>query len=81
MSLEQLILHASCIAVLSARCRWGLKTLLKYRTSRNYASVEFMAPRFADKVFIGLLVMLLYLNMGDNMDLTSMTNQASVLFM
>lgn len=58
-----------------------MKTLLKYRTSRNYSSVEFMAPRFADKVFIGLLVMLLYLNIGSNMDLTSMTNQASVLFM
>lgn len=29
---------------------WALRTLLKYRTAKNYRSGEFLGPRVADKL-------------------------------
>lgn len=34
------------------------------RTKKNYVDPAFVAPRFFDKVFIGLIIMTLYLNIG-----------------
>lgn len=31
---------------------WGLKTLVKYRTSKNYRDGEFLGPRIGDKIMI-----------------------------
>eukprot|EP00195_Chlamydomonas_chlamydogama_P009759 CAMPEP_0202901782 /NCGR_PEP_ID=MMETSP1392-20130828/14649_1 /ASSEMBLY_ACC=CAM_ASM_000868 /TAXON_ID=225041 /ORGANISM="Chlamydomonas chlamydogama, Strain SAG 11-48b" /LENGTH=615 /DNA_ID=CAMNT_0049588397 /DNA_START=85 /DNA_END=1932 /DNA_ORIENTATION=+ len=60
---------------------WGLKTLVKYRTSRNYQNPEFLGPRIGDKIFMGLLVMTLYLGIGDDFDPSNYINISAVLFM
>ncbi|KAJ9505479.1 hypothetical protein QJQ45_025438, partial [Haematococcus lacustris] len=44
---------------------WGLKTLMKYRTTRNYRDGAFLGPRIGDKIMISLLIMTLYLNIGN----------------
>jgi hypothetical protein len=43
-----------------------LPTHPQYRTTHNYRSAEFLAPRLADKLMVGLLVMTLYLGIGNN---------------
>lgn len=35
---------------------WGFKTLVKYRTAKNYQDPAFLGPRIGDKVLISLLV-------------------------
>lgn len=37
---------------------WGLKTLVKYRTPRNYRDPEFLGPRIGDKLLMTSLVRL-----------------------
>lgn len=60
---------------------WGLMVLFRYRTLKNYASAEFLGPRIGDKVFIGLLVMTLYLGIGNNFAPDNLINIASLLVM
>lgn len=60
---------------------WGLRTLIKYRTSRNYRDGAFLGPRIGDKILISLLIMTLYLGIGDNYDSDNLINIAAVLFM
>ncbi|GLI65656.1 hypothetical protein VaNZ11_009256 [Volvox africanus] len=60
---------------------WGLKTLVKYRTTKNYRDGEFLGPRVGDKVFISLLIMTLYLGIGDEFEDSNYINIAAVLFM
>lgn len=43
---------------------WGFKTFLKYRTTHNYTDGAFLGSRIGDKVFMGLLLMTLYLGIG-----------------
>jgi ATP-binding cassette subfamily G (WHITE) protein 2 len=49
----------------------GFKTLVKYRTSRNYRDLGWLAPRFADKVIMGLLVTTLYWQIGASLTAVS----------
>lgn len=60
---------------------WGLITLIKYRTRRNYQDGAFLGPRIGDKVLISLLIMTLYWNVGKNFDQDNLINIAAVLFM
>ena len=60
---------------------WGFKTLAKYRTTKNYRDGAFLGPRIGDKIFMGLLVMTLYLNVGNNYNQDNLINIAAVLFM
>lgn len=59
----------------------SLLPLLQYRTTHNYRSAEFLAPRLADKLMVGLLVMTLYLGIGNNFVASNYINMAAVLFM
>jgi len=60
---------------------WGLRTLIKYRTPKNWKDPNFLGPRIGDKILIGLLVMTLYLGKGDNYNQDNLINIAAVLFM
>jgi len=59
---------------------WGLRTLIKYRSPKNWKDPNFLGPRVFDKVLIGLLIMTLYLGKGDNYAENNLMNIASVLF-
>ncbi|KAL6760323.1 P-loop containing nucleoside triphosphate hydrolase protein [Haematococcus lacustris] len=60
---------------------WGLKTLMKYRTTRNYRDGAFLGPRIGDKIMISLLIMTLYLNIGNKYESDNYINISAVLFM
>lgn len=60
---------------------WGLRTLIKYRTSRNYRDGAFLGPRIGDKILISLLVMTLYLGIGNDFSTDNYINISAVLFM
>jgi ATP-binding cassette, subfamily G (WHITE), member 2 len=38
---------------------WGLKTIVKYRTTRNYKDGAFLGPRIGDKILLTLLILTL----------------------
>lgn len=59
----------------------ALKTLVKYRTTRNYRNAEFLGPRIGDKLIFSLLIMTLYWSIGDDIDADNFINISSVLFM
>lgn len=60
---------------------WALKTLLKYRTSKNYRNPEFLGPRLGDKLIFSVLLFTLYWSKGDNLTADNVINLAGVLFM
>jgi len=60
---------------------WAFMILVKYRTTRNYKDGAFLGPRIGDKIFTGLLVMTLYLGVGNNFSPDNIYNVAAVLFM
>ncbi|PNW71306.1 hypothetical protein CHLRE_16g648700v5 [Chlamydomonas reinhardtii] len=60
---------------------WGIYIYAKYRTVRNYTNPAFVAPRVMDKLTISLLVMTLYLGIGDNLASDNLINISAVLFM
>ena len=60
---------------------WALKTLLKYRTTKNYRNPEFLGPRVGDKLIFSILVFTLYWSKGDLLTQENVVNIAGVLFM
>lgn len=60
---------------------WGLWILFRYRTLRNYSRIDYLGPRIFDKIFVGLLIMTLYLGIGDNFSPGNLINICAVLFM
>jgi len=60
---------------------WGIRTLIKYRTSHNYKDSAFLGSRIGDKVIMGLLIMTLYLGIGDDFTPSNYINMAAVLFL
>ncbi|KAG2427597.1 hypothetical protein HXX76_012251 [Chlamydomonas incerta] len=60
---------------------WGLWTLLKYRSSKNYCNPGWLGPRIADKLLISLIILTLYLGVGDNFAADNLINIQSSLFM
>ncbi|GBF95049.1 P-loop containing nucleoside triphosphate hydrolase [Raphidocelis subcapitata] len=59
---------------------WGLATLVKYRTSRNFRDPAFLGARLGDKLFTGLLLMTLWFGIGNKFTLDNYINVAAVLF-
>ena len=41
-------------------------SLLQYRTLRNYCCMEYLGPRLFDKIIFAVVIMSLYLGIGDN---------------
>jgi hypothetical protein len=68
--------HGPCIKPIL-----GLLHGAQYRTTRNYKDGAFLGPRIGDKIFTGLLVMTLYLGVGNNFSPDNIYNIAAVLFM
>lgn len=70
--LEQSDLPASVQAELAVKHEtvnpwwWGIKVLVKYRTSRNYRDPAFIGQRIGDKVVLSLLILTLYWGIGDD---------------
>lgn len=60
---------------------FGLKTLVKYRTPRNYRDPEFLGPRIGDKILMTTLMWTLYWGVGSNYDPKNIINISAVLFM
>lgn len=54
---------------------------LQYRTTHNYRDAAFLGPRIGDKLLIGLLIMTLYLGIGDDFAPDNVINIAAVNFM
>lgn len=54
----------------------------QYRTTKNYKNGAFLGPRIGDKIMISLLIMTLYLGVGDELGKPdNYVNIAAVLFM
>ncbi|WPT13868.1 ABC transporter G family member 50 [Picochlorum sp. SENEW3] len=60
---------------------WALKTLFKYRTSKNYRSPEFLGPRVMDKLIFSIIIFTLYWAIGNKLTPDNYINIAAVLFM
>eukprot|EP00879_Flechtneria_rotunda_P005742 GHRR01006043.1.p1 GENE.GHRR01006043.1~~GHRR01006043.1.p1 ORF type:complete len:547 (+),score=129.21 GHRR01006043.1:934-2574(+) len=60
---------------------WGLKTLVKYRTTRNYSDGAFLGARIGEKLLTGLLILTLYIGIGDDFAPDNYINMTAVLFM
>lgn len=60
---------------------WGIKTLVKYRTTRNYRDPAFLGPRIVDKLFMSFLILTLYVGIGDKLTSNNYINISAVLFM
>lgn len=60
---------------------FGLKTLVKYRTPRNYRDADFLGPRIGDKIVMTTLMWTLYWGIGGKMRGDNYVNIAAVLFM
>uniref|UniRef100_A0A7S0ULM3 ABC transporter domain-containing protein n=1 Tax=Polytomella parva TaxID=51329 RepID=A0A7S0ULM3_9CHLO len=60
---------------------FALKTMFKYRTSRNYQDGTFMGPRIGDKIMVSLLLMTLFLNVGRHFHPDNFMNISAILFM
>ncbi|GIL78523.1 hypothetical protein Vretifemale_7939, partial [Volvox reticuliferus] len=60
---------------------WGLWTLIKYRSGHNYRNPAWLGPRIADKLLISLIILTLYLGVGDNLAPANLMNITASLFM
>ncbi len=59
----------------------GLKTLLKYRTTKNYRNPAFLGPRLGDKFIFSLLFFTIYWAKGANLTAGNVVNVAGMLLM
>jgi ATP-binding cassette subfamily G (WHITE) protein 2 len=60
---------------------YGLKTLLKYRTTKNYRNPEFLGPRVGDKLIFSILLFTLYWGKGNILTADNVINISGILFM
>ena len=60
--------------------RRQLATLLRYRMLTHYRSGEFLGPRIGDKIFSGVVMLLLYWSIGDDEDTESIASIAALLY-
>ena len=60
---------------------FAIKTIISFRTPRNYSDPNFVAPRVADKLMLTILIFTLFLRAGRNTAADNVNNIASVLFM
>merc|ERR1719231_1572310 len=57
-----------------------LGTLLRYRMLTHYKSGEFLGPRIGDKIFSSVIMLLLYLGIGDDEDTQSIASTSALLY-
>ncbi|KAK9808027.1 hypothetical protein WJX73_006051 [Symbiochloris irregularis] len=60
---------------------WGWWIILKYRFLKDFTDVHYLAPRIADKVSLGLIIVSLYWGVGKHVDSVTATNVSAVLMM
>lgn len=60
---------------------YALKTLLKYRTTKNYRSAEFLGPRLGDKFIFSILFFTIYWRVGADLVAENVSNVAGMLLM
>ncbi|GIM04796.1 hypothetical protein Vretimale_9300 [Volvox reticuliferus] len=60
---------------------WSLKVLLQYRTLRNYRSMEYLGPRLFDKVIFAVVIMTLYLGIGDEFKPVNIPSMAALMYL
>ena len=60
---------------------WGLRTMLKYRTRKNYQDGEFLGPRVGDKFVMSTLMWTLFWGIGNKFQSQNYINQSAILFM
>ena len=53
----------------------------QYRTGQNYRNPAWLGPRIGDKLLISLIILTLYLGIGDNLAPDNLINIQSSLFM
>ncbi|KAK9831908.1 hypothetical protein WJX81_008083 [Elliptochloris bilobata] len=60
---------------------WGVYTMLKHRTSRNFADPAFLGPRIGDKFLFCFIIFTLYFGDGGKQDPGNVLNVMQMLFM
>jgi ATP-binding cassette, subfamily G (WHITE), member 2 len=60
---------------------YGLKTLLKYRTSKNYKNPAFLGPRLGDKFIFSILFFTIYWAAGADLVAENVNNVSGMLLM
>lgn len=60
---------------------WGLRTMLKYRTRKNYRDGEFLGPRVGDKFVMSTLMWTLFWGLGKRFNQDNYINMSAILFM
>ncbi|KXZ46460.1 hypothetical protein GPECTOR_43g896 [Gonium pectorale] len=60
---------------------WSLKVLVQYRTLRNYQCMEYLGPRLFDKVIFAVVIMSLYLGIGDNFKPANVPSMAALMYL
>ncbi|CAK0783380.1 hypothetical protein CVIRNUC_006579 [Coccomyxa viridis] len=60
---------------------WGVRTLVKWRATKDFRDITFLGPRIVDKLALSLIIMTLYWRVGDNHKLSNYNNLAAVLFL
>ncbi|KAK9904696.1 hypothetical protein WJX75_000743 [Coccomyxa subellipsoidea] len=60
---------------------WGVRTLIKWRATKDFRDVTFLGPRIVDKLVLALIIMTLYWRVGENHKLSNYNNLAAVLFL
>ena len=56
-------------------------TLFSFRTYSNYTSLAWLGSRIMDKLIFSLIILTLYLGVGNNFNIDSMVNISASLFM
>ena len=59
---------------------WALKTLLKYRTLKNWRDPVFLGPRIGDKLLFSFIIFSLFWSIGDELVPGNLPNISSALF-
>ncbi|CAD7940508.1 unnamed protein product [Amoebophrya sp. A25] len=57
-----------------------LRTILKYRAAQHYRDGEYLGPRVGDKVFMALVIVSLYWDIGDKTDAQSILSTSAMLY-
>ena len=60
---------------------WGIRTLLSYRTTRNYRNPAFLGPRLGDKLIFSILFFTIYWAKGAVLATDNVNNVAGMLLM
>ena len=60
---------------------WALKTMFRYRTTKNYRNPEFLGPRVGDKLIFSIIIFTLYWAIGNKLTPDNLINISAVLFM